>query len=71
MLSIKALKLSDENYYLDPAEDYYFGGVEPPGQWIVGGCKYLGLSGTVTRDASLAYLRVSSRRCPWRRASGP
>jgi len=51
MLSIKALKLSDENYYLDPAEDYYFGGIEPPGQWIGGGCKHLGLSGKVTRDA--------------------
>lgn len=51
MLSIKALKLTDENYYLDPAEDYYFGGLEPPGKWIGGGCKHLGLSGTVTRDA--------------------
>jgi conjugative relaxase-like TrwC/TraI family protein len=47
MLSIKALKLSDENYYLD----YYLAGIEPPGQWIGGGCKHLGLSGTVTRDA--------------------
>lgn len=51
MLSIKALKLSDENYYLDPAEDYYFGGTEPPGKWIGGGCKYLGLPPTVKRDA--------------------
>ena len=51
MLSIKALKLGDEDYYLDLAEDYYFGGTEPAGQWIGGGCKYLGLSGKVNRDA--------------------
>ena len=50
MLSITDLKLGDEDYYLDLAEDYYFGGTEPAGQWIGGGCQYLGLCGRVTRD---------------------
>jgi conjugative relaxase-like TrwC/TraI family protein len=51
MLSIKALKLGDERYYLALAlEDYYLQGGEPPGIWLGTGAKILGLTGNVTNE---------------------
>ena len=68
MLSIKALKLGNERYYLAlAAEDYYLQGGEPPGIWLGSGAKILGLSGNVTDEAfSNLYQGYSpdSRRTP-------
>ncbi len=52
MLSIKAMKPEQEDYYLTLArEDYYLEGGEPPGIWTGRGAEDLGLSGTVEPEA--------------------
>ena len=51
MLSISAMSLGQENYYLSLAqESYFFSSGEPPGRWLGGGSSWLGLDETVSRD---------------------
>ena len=48
MLSIRAIKAGNEDYYLDlVAGDYYLKGGEPPGKWMGGGCRVFSLFGKV------------------------
>lgn len=58
MLSIKLIKIGDEDYYLDlAAEDYYTNGGEPPGKWVGGAAPLFGLVGMVDKDAFRRLLR--------------
>jgi conjugative relaxase-like TrwC/TraI family protein len=58
MLSIKLIKIGDEDYYLDlAAEDYYTNGGEPPGKWVGGAAPLFGLIGKVENDAFRRLLR--------------
>jgi conjugative relaxase-like TrwC/TraI family protein len=58
MLSIKLIKIGDEDYYLDlAAEDYYTNGGEPPGKWIGGAAPLFGLFGNVKNDQFRRLLR--------------
>jgi len=58
MLSIKLIKIGDEDYYLDlAAEDYYTNGGEPPGKWVGGAAPLFGLFGKVENDHFRRLLR--------------
>ena len=51
MLSIGILSLESLEYYLDlAAEDYFFKGGEPPGNWFGDGATILGLTGIINKD---------------------
>lgn len=58
MLSIGSMSAGKGHYYTHLArEDYYLEGGEPPGQWIGGGAKKLGLEGEVSADQLQALLQ--------------
>lgn len=72
MLSIGALKLGQEDYYLKLGQDdYYFQGGEPQGQWLASGAAQLGLSGTVTpRQLKSLFQGFDSNRNPFVQNAG-
>nr|WP_261360631.1 MobF family relaxase [Aeoliella straminimaris] len=50
------MSLGSDSYYLRlSAEDYYLEGGEPPGRWLGGGARALGLSGNVAADQLKAF----------------